>query len=225
MQQDWQQHSWDIQPREAISLQKQLATQVTSKALTKKVNYVAGVDCAFTQDKNFCIAGAVIWDINKQEIIEKQYAKVKLTLPYIPGLLSFREAPAMLAALSKLTKQPDVLIVDGHGIAHPRRLGIASHIGILTKFPSFGCAKKRFVGNYTEPNIQQWSCSPLLDKEEQIGLVVRTRAKVKPVFISIGNYIKLENCLEILKQCSTGFRLPEPTRQADKYVAEIKKII
>lgn len=156
------------------------------------------------------------------EILETVHAVNKLTFPYVPGLLSFREAPTCLDALANLSVEPDVIMVDGHGIAHPRRLGIASHIGLFVDIPTIGCAKKKLVGEYEIPGEQKGSFSTLTHKDEQIGVVLRTRDNVKPVFVSVGNNCSLEQAKEIVLSCAVKYRLPEPTRLADKLVGQIK---
>ena len=144
-------------------------------------------------------------------------------MPYIPGLLSFREAPAMLAALTKLRPHPDVLLVDGHGIAHPRRLGIASHLGVITHIPTAGCAKSRLIGDAREPAETRGASTRLSHKGETIGSLVRTRANVKPVYVSVGHLIDLPSARSLCLQAAIGYRLPEPTRLADKLVSASKQ--
>ena len=142
----------------------------------------------------------------------------KCTLPYIPGLLSFREAPAVIAALRKLQETPDVILCDGQGIAHPRRLGIASHVGVVTGLATIGCAKSRLTGHYTEPGTRKGSMSPLLDGNERVGTVIRTRDNVRPVFVSVGHLVDLPYAEQVVLTCAIKYRLPEPTRLADQLV-------
>ncbi len=189
----------------------------------RNTGLVAGLDAAFTPDKKHCIGGVVLWNSHVSKVIERHTAFRKLHFPYIPGLLSFREAPALIAALRELRTAPDLIICDGQGIAHPRRLGIASHIGVITDLPTIGCAKSRLVGEYREPGLERGSASPLLHKNELVGIVLRTRDKVKPVFVSVGHKIDLDIAWRIILDCAVGFRLPEPTRLADHLVAERKK--
>lgn len=143
--------------------------------------------------------------------------------PYIPGLLTFREAPAIIAALRNLKHSPDILLCDGQGIAHPRRLGIACHLGLLVDMPAIGCAKSRLIGHYQEPALEKGARTPLLIGQEQVGSVVRTRENVKPVFVSIGHKIDLPTAEQIVLTCATRYRLPEPTRLADQLVAAAKR--
>jgi deoxyribonuclease V len=183
---------------------------------------VAGVDAAFSPDGKHCIAAAVLWDIQRQEPLEQHTASRTVAFPYIPGLLSFREAPAVIAALRKLHIQPDALMFDGHGLAHPRRFGIACHVGVICDLPSIGCAKSRLCGTYTEPGESRGSKTPLEDDGKVIGVVLRTRDKVKPVFVSIGHKIDLAAAEDIVLTCAPRYRLPEPTRLADRLVANAR---
>jgi deoxyribonuclease V len=156
------------------------------------------------------------------EIIETSYTVQVVNFPYIPGLLSFREAPACLAAIEKLTTIPDCFIVDGQGIAHPRRLGIASHLGLFLDIPTIGCAKSRLIGDFAPPPSRKGSTSPLTDKGAIIGSVVRTRSNVKPVFVSIGNRCRLCDAVRIVLDCCAKYRLPEPSRLAHQMVTRLK---
>lgn len=216
-------HAWQISIPEAIAIQKQLARQVTRCRPTYPIHTIAGIDAAFSKDGKTCIAAAILYDIAKKLVIEQQISHEPVLLPYIPGLLSFREAPAMLAALKQLSRKPDVLMVDGMGIAHPRRLGIAAHLGVLTQIPAIGCGKSRLVGTYCEPGENRGDQSPLMHQKERLGTVLRTKAKTKPLFISIGHKIDLETAEKLVLKCFNGYRLPEPTRLADRLVAEVKK--
>ncbi len=215
-------HAWNLKAPEAIALQKTLAGQLSTQTPNVDFRNIAGLDAAFSRDGRFCIGAVVVWDIASGSIIEKHGAKAELQMPYIPGLLTFREAPALLAALTKLKTAPDALLCDGQGIAHPRRLGIAAHLGLLCDLPSIGCAKSRLTGSYEMPAEHRGSSSPLIDKGERIGTVLRTRDRVKPIFVSVGHKMDLASAERIVLQCLRGLRLPEPTRLADKYVAELK---
>jgi len=157
------------------------------------------------------------------ELVETATASAKLTFPYIPGLLSFREAPACLAAVKKLKSEPDVLLIDGQGIAHPRRLGLAAHLGLFLDKPTIGCAKSRLIGTFEPPGIEKGQHTPLRDGDEIIGAVVRTRRNVKPLFISVGNRCRLEDAIRLTLACATKYRLPEPTRLAHQAVSNFKK--
>jgi len=216
-------HNWSVSPKEAIAIQKRLSLSIRQNKPDRPIRFIAGVDAAFTADGRFCLAGVVLWDRKCGEVTESRSTKRRLTFPYIPGLLTFREAPAILAALRKLCRTPDCLLCDGQGVAHPRRCGIATHLGIVVGLPSIGCAKSRLIGDYRIPALIRGSKSPLTFKNETIGFVVRTRDSVKPVFVSVGNDIDLDTSVEIVLDCGRGFRLPEPTRLADHLVGEQKR--
>ena len=216
-------HNWSLTPRQAIAIQKKLASAVRQERPRHKVRLVAGVDAAFSHDKEHCIGGVVLWDLQKKSVVEQHTAVQKLRFPYIPGLLSFREAPALIAALRKLHCPPDLLICDGQGVAHPRRLGIASHIGVITDIPTIGCAKSRLIGDHLEPAPKKGSRTSLRDKNEVVGTVLRTRDSVKPVFVSVGHKIDLATAEQVVLECAIGYRLPEPTRLADQLVASAKR--
>jgi len=157
------------------------------------------------------------------ELIETVSASLDVTFPYIPGLLSFREAPVCLAAVEKLEHEPDVLMIDGQGIAHPRRLGLAAHLGLFLDKPAIGCAKSRLTGTFEEPALEKGAHTPLYDGDEVIGAVVRTRTNVKPLFISVGHRCRLEDAIDLTLACATKYRLPEPTRLAHQTVSGLKR--
>ncbi len=209
-------HSWDLTPKEAIAVQKHLAGKVIRKSGVDigNVATVAGVDVHFHQ--GLATAAVVVIRLSDLATVDCATAVRRVRFQYIPGLLTFREGPAILAALSQLAAAPDLLIFDGQGIAHPRRCGLASHIGLLLDIPSIGCAKTRLSGRYEEPPAEKGSYSYLKDGGETIGAVVRTRSKVKPLFVSIGHRINLHDSINIVLQCCPRYRLPETTRRADK---------
>lgn len=213
-------HSWDLSYKGAVALQKGLAGKVRFAPLERQPKLIAGLDCAFSRDSQKIIAAAVLLKIPEFEIIETVTAVRKLVFPYIPGLLSFREAPACIAAVEKLKKEPDVFLVDGQGVAHPRRLGLAAHLGLFFDGVTIGCAKSRLTGYFEEPAFEKGSYSLLEDKNETIGAVLRTRTKVKPVFVSVGNKCTLEDAIRIVLACTTRYRLPEPTRLAHQLVSK-----
>ncbi|MCL5098001.1 MAG: deoxyribonuclease V [Candidatus Omnitrophica bacterium] len=216
-------HSWNLSPREAIALQKRMAVRVERIPPAHALRFVAGLDAAFTVDYQHCLSAVVLWDVQDRCVIEQHTAKRRLTFPYIPGLLSFREIPALLAALRKLDRVPDALMCDGHGYAHPRRFGIASHLGVVCDLPTIGCAKSRLTGSHDAPPIQRGSSAPLLDGGELIGLVLRTQSGVNPVYVSIGHKIDLATAERSVLECAIRYRLPEPTRLADQLVAQTKR--
>lgn len=211
-------HAWDVTEAEAVAIQQQLRGQVQRSGTIRleDVQTVAGIDASY---KEIGQAAVVVLSFPDMTVVEQVTATRTSVFPYVPGLLSFREGPAVLDAMAKLTTQPDVLIFDGQGIAHPRRLGIAAHMGVVLGRPSIGCAKSRLVGKYAEPGPNAGDQSPLYDRGEQIGVVLRSKPKTNPLFISTGNLIDLEVAMAILLRCFRGYRLPEPTRQADKLAA------
>ena len=189
-----------------------------------EIRFVAGLDGAFSRDGTQCIAGVVLWDLLEKRVVEQHTACRKLEFPYIPGLLSFREIPAWTAALRKLRRQPDLLMCDGQGLAHPRRFGIASHLGVLCRMPAIGCAKSRLVGTHKVPPVRRGGRAPLLDQDEVIGTVLRTQTGIRPLYVSIGHLFDLTSAEEIVLACALKYRLPEPTRLADRLVAEARRV-
>lgn len=216
-------HNWNVTVKRAVELQKGLARQVRKQRFNKKLKTVAGIDCAFSKDKKNIIACVVVLSAKTFEVIETSYTVQAVNFPYIPGLLSFRELPACLAAIEKLKTEPDCFIVDGQGLAHPRRLGIASHLGLFIDAPTIGCAKSRLIGDFKQPPSRKGSTSPLTDKGEIIGSVVRTRSNVRPVFVSVGNKCRLKVAIRIVLDCCVKYRLPEPSRLAHQIVTKLKK--
>jgi len=215
-------HSWNLSYKQAVELQKRLACQVQFTPLKKSPKLIAGLDCAFTKDAQIIIAAAVVIKLPDFELVETTTALRKVTFPYIPGLLSFREAPACIAAAKKLKRQPDLFLVDGQGIAHPRRLGLAAHLGLFFDTPTIGCAKSRLTGTFKDPPLEKGTYSLLKDKKETIGVVLRMRANVKPVFVSVGNKCTLKDAIKITLACAAKYRLPEPTRLAHQLVSKLK---
>jgi deoxyribonuclease V len=173
---------------------------------------------AFTPDKRYCVAGVVVWDVADGRVVEEKTARRPVAFPYVPGLLSFREAPAVLAAIAQLDQEPDAFLFDGQGYAHPRRLGLACHVGLFLDRPSVGCAKSRLTGTHDAPAPCRGAVAPLMEGDERIGAVVRTRDGVKPVYVSIGHRMDLDGAVKLVLSCCTRYRLPEPTRLADKLV-------
>jgi deoxyribonuclease V len=207
-------HSWDVSPQEAIQIQQQLRAKVIPHGKVGIPTLIAGADVAFVQDT--AVACVVLLMFPKLEIVESVIHTEKVTFPYIPGLLSFRETPALAQAFGKLNHAPDLIFVDGQGLAHPRAAGIACHIGVILGRPTIGCAKSLLCGTYKEPNQARGSVSDLCDDEGRvIGAVLRTRDGIQPVFVSIGHRIDLAQAIELTLACGKGYRVPEPTRQAD----------
>lgn len=216
-------HSWKLSPRQAIAVQREMASRVSQSPPGCVVNLIAGLDAAFSPDGRQCLSAVVLWDMRLRKVVEQHTARRPLTFPYIPGLLSFREIPALLAALRKLEQRPDALMCDGQGLAHPRRFGIACHLGVICNLPALGCAKSRLIGTHEEPAQQRSSCAALEDKGQVIGSVLRTQTSVKPVFVSIGHRMDLATAERIVLDCAIRYRLPEPTRLADRSVAAVKR--
>lgn len=176
---------------------------------------IGGADVGFEQDGTVTRAAMVLLAYPSLELVEYQVARVATTMPYIPGFLSFRETPALLAAWQQLSQKPGLLFVDGHGISHPRRLGVASHFGLLVDVPTIGVAKKRLCGQFTLPDDEVGALAPLMDKNEQLAWVWRSKARCNPLFISTGHRVSLDSALTWVQRCMQGYRLPEPTRWAD----------
>jgi len=216
-------HSWNISLEEAKNLQKNLANKVSGRNLPSKIKHIAGFDVSYLKEKNILIAGMVLVDYPSLKFKDRFILTDSIQFPYIPGFLSFREAPVLLKLIEKHFHLADIFIFDGHGVAHPRGLGIASHIGVLTEMPSIGCAKKKLVGNYILPEPDKGTRSDLIYKNEIVGTVLRTRFNVKPVFVSVGHMVNLDQATELILNCTTRYRLPEPTRLAHKIVSEYRK--
>jgi deoxyribonuclease V len=215
-------HSWEMSLQDARRLQVKLSPHIIRKNGLKTVKTVAGIDVGMKGD--MACAAIVVLDFQGFDVVAKTTATRRITFPYIPGLLSFREGPVILDALDRLDRKPDLLIFDGQGIAHPCRLGIASHIGLIVDLPSIGCAKSRLCGQYMEPDVERGSHVPLMHHGETIGSIVRTRAGVKPVFVSIGHRVDLKTSIDYVLRCCKGYRLPETTRKAHNLAAEWKNI-
>jgi len=215
-------HSWDLTTREAVELQGQLAQKVVAETTfdPARIETVAGVDVGM--EGKLARAAVVVLDYSRLEPVDWAVAEVKIVFPYVPGLLTFREGPGVLAALERLTVWPDVLIFDGHGQAHPRRVGLASHMGILLDRPSVGCAKSRLTGEHEEPGDEVGNWAPLRDRGEVIGAVLRTRAGVRPVFVSVGHRVDLPTAIDLVLGCGRGYRLPETTRYAHQVAGDMK---
>jgi deoxyribonuclease V len=215
-------HPWDLSPQEARLLQKKLASYVVRENRLGPVTMVAGVDVGLRDDA--AQAAVVILNFPDLDIVEKAMATRKVDFSYISGLLGFREGPVILEALEKLATKPDLIIFDGHGVAHPRRLGIASHIGLLVDLPAIGCAKSRLCGHHEEPDFEMGNHVPLVDQGETIGAVVRTRSRTKPMYVSVGHRVDLKTSIKYVLACCRGYRLPETTRQAHRLAAALPGI-
>ena len=218
-------HAWDLTPTEAIALQRKLCKRIDIPESTTvpPIKTVAGADCSFSSDGRFGYAAIVVFSYPGLKEIQRTGRRTKVTFPYVPGLLSFREAPLVIAALEKLPELPDLLIVDGHGLAHPRRFGIACHIGLLIDRPTIGCGKSRLVGSYRMPGQRTGSTTALMHQEEEIGRALRTRRGCKPVFVSVGHRIGLTAATRVITQCVQTYRIPTPTRIADRFCAQLRE--
>jgi deoxyribonuclease V len=197
--------------------QKSLASSVIreDRFIQDPPKLIGGADVGFEQDGEITRAAMVLLTYPDLELVEYQIARIPTTMPYIPGFLSFREYPALLAAWEKLSQKPDLLFVDGHGISHPRRLGVASHFGLLVDVPTIGVAKKRLCGMFEPLSAEPGALAPLMDKQEQLGWVWRSKARCNPLFIATGHRVSADSALAWVQRCTQGYRLPEPTRWAD----------
>jgi len=207
-------HSWQISPAQALDIQRTLSNQVSRNSEAGSPRLVAGVDLSHKRGQTTATAAVVVLEYPAMRLTTVAIAQGEPSFPYIPGLLSFREAPLILAACQKLTIKPDFILVDGQGIAHPRRLGLASHLGLFLDIPTIGCAKSRLCGNYQEPAMEPGHYAEITDNGEIIGAALRTKRNVKPIYVSIGHKFDLETAIYQVMQCCKGYRLPEPTRLA-----------
>jgi len=207
-------HGWTVTPQEAKQIQSDLAARVSRQREVNDVRYVAGVDISVRRGDVPARAAVVVLGYPEMEVIEVEVIETRVSFPYIPGLLSFREAPLIIAACEQLTTEPDIVLVDGQGIAHPRRIGLASHLGVLWDRPTIGCAKSRLCGDHGPVPSDAGSYAEITDGDEVIGAALRTRRDVKPMYISIGHKVDLPAAIEWVLRCCQGRRLPEPTRLA-----------
>jgi deoxyribonuclease V len=207
---------------QAIVWQRKWAQKVSQEPFDVAINTVAGADVAFSPCEKYCIAAIVVMKMPDLTIVTTSEAVMPIQVPYIPGLLSFREAPAVLAAAGKLAVRPNVLILDGQGFAHPRRFGLACHVGVSLGWPTIGCAKSRLIGEYREPGLNKGCRRRLTDDHEVIGMVVRSRKGVKCLYVSIGHRVSLNQAVNLVLRCCTRFRLPEPTRLAHQRVTLLR---
>jgi deoxyribonuclease V len=216
-------HPFDLTPGEAVALQKSLRAQVRPSGDIGRITRVAGSDASYTRGSNVIFAVVVVLRYPDLALVERVWAKSETAFPYIPGLLSFREGPSLLEAFLKVRSEPDVIFFDGQGIAHPRGLGIASHMGILLDRPTVGVAKRLLVGTAAEPAGNRGATAPILRDGETIGMAVRTRERAKPVYVSSGHRIGLIPAVDLVVATARGYRLPEPTRQAHLYANEVRR--
>jgi deoxyribonuclease V len=212
----------DITPREARVLQEQIAPLVERRNRLGTVRTVAGADIALQEKTGY--AAFIVYSFPELEEIERVWCQGELKFPYVPGLLSFREIPLLLQAFVKLHTRPDLILADAHGWAHPRRAGMACHLGLLLDVPTIGCAKSVLIGEYKMPASKRGSSSPLMDRGERIGVALRTRAAVNPVFVSVGHRVSLSTAVRLVLACTDGYRIPKPQREADHFVKMLKPV-
>jgi deoxyribonuclease V len=213
-------NSRKITYKEAIDMQAELRTMVSREDGFGETNLIAGVDLSFHRADRTCRAAMVLLNMEDMSVVAQAALQEEVAFPYVPGLLAFREAPAIIHVYEKLRTKPDLLMLDGQGYAHPRRFGVACHVGVALNIPSIGCAKSRLIGRYEDPGQELGTSSPLIDNGEVIGAALRTKICAKPVFISIGHRICLESAIRLTMECIRNYRLPEPTRLAHQLAAQ-----
>jgi deoxyribonuclease V len=218
-------HDWNLSPREAVELQKSLRERVRLEPLRREIETVAGADISFNKYSPVLYAGIVVLKLPSLEVLEEVGVVSETKFPYVPGLLSFREAPPVLEAWAKLKCEPDAVMFDGQGIAHPRRVGIASHVGLLLNRPTLGCAKSILVGRHDELEEERGSWQPLVDpkNQETIGAALRTKTRVQPIYVSPGHLIDLAGAIDLTLRADGGYRQPEPTRRAHLLVNALRR--
>jgi deoxyribonuclease V len=221
-----QKHAWDVTTQEAREIQNELSLQINTQA---KVNYneisvVGGADISFNRKDSLIYATIVFLDFSTLQLLDVFSLSTTANFPYVPGYLSFREIPPLLKLAEQLNDLPDVLLCDGQGIAHPRGLGLASHLGLILDIPTVGCAKSVLVGDYQLPAVEKGARSPLVFQGKQVGVALRTRYNVKPVYVSVGHKIRLEDAVKIVSHCSPRYRIPEPIRYAHRFVNAYRAI-
>jgi deoxyribonuclease V len=215
-------HPWQVSIEEAIRIQKSLVQRICLKKL-EKLKKIAAIDVTYREGE--AIAAVLVFSYPELRLLEKRVASSAVQFPYVPGLLTFREGPSIIEAWQRVEKKVDLLMFDGQGIAHPRRMGIATHLGIYLKIPSLGCAKSKLVGRYLPLSDEKGARQPLYDGEELVGWVVRTKTHTRPVFVSPGNLIDFDTALEVVSNCSRGYRIPEPLRLAHIFVNKSKHAV
>ncbi|MDQ1591496.1 MAG: deoxyribonuclease [Pyrinomonadaceae bacterium] len=218
-------HDWQMTPREAVELQKRMREQVRVVPHRGKIETVAGADISFNKFSPVMYTGIVVLALPSLEVLEEVGLVSETTFPYVPGLLSFREAPSVLEAWAKLKTEPDAVMFDGQGIAHPRRVGIASHVGLFLNRPTLGCAKSVLVGRHAELDEERGSWQPLVDpkNDETVGAAVRTKTRVQPIYVSPGHLLDLAGAIELTLRADGGYRQPEPTRRAHHLVNALRR--
>jgi len=205
-----------------MRVQEKLRARVVEEDQFGEIRFVAGADMAFDPATDMAFAGVIVYRFPELEEVERSMARRQLRFPYVPGLLSFRESPVLMAAFARLETEPDLVLIDGHGRAHPRRFGIACHFGVIFDRPTIGCAKSRLVGEHREPGRKAGAMSPLLLEGERVGVVLRTREDVRPIYVTVGHRVSLDSAVNLVRRCLDGYRIPKPTREADHYVRELR---
>jgi deoxyribonuclease V len=216
-------HSWDLTLPEATQLQRDMAAQVDRRPAVEKCELIAGADISYNRFSPTLYAAVVVLRMQDMSIVEVRASVGTARFPYHTGYLSFREAPAVLELFARLRSEPDVIMIDGHGIAHPRRFGIASHIGVWLQKPTLGCAKSRLIGDFASLPRQAGSALPLVQRSEELGMVVRTKTGVQPVYVSTGHLINVASAVDLVLRSCRGYRIPEPTRQAHLHVNALRR--
>jgi len=216
-------HQWDVDYQTARDIQEKLQSRLIIKGDQRSFTLVAGADVSYNRGDDIFYSSVVVMNIETGSVIETAHHHGRMTFPYIPGLLSFREGPVVLSAFEKLTITPDAVIFDGQGIAHPRGLGLAAHIGLILDIPSAGCAKTRFVGEHEPVGREKGSSVPLMYNGGQVGVVLRTRTDVKPVFVSPGHRLDIEGAEHLVLSAVGKYRLPEPIRHAHNAVNTLRR--
>lgn len=217
-------HDWEVSSHEAIAIQKRLRAEVSTTGLLGDIHYIAGADISTSKDSPKAYAGVVVLRYPDLEVVEERGIEDTVRFPYVPGLLAFREGPALIKVFEQLTSEPDVIVFDGQGLAHPRSMGIATHMGLVFDKPTIGCAKSLLYGRYQEPDQEKGAWADLRDPQGHIiGAVVRSKPKTTPIFVSIGHRIDLATAIRLLVDCTRGVRIPEPTRLAHNLVTRLNR--
>jgi deoxyribonuclease V len=216
-------HSWDVSYEEARKLQESLRSKLVTAPPKKTPRFIAGADVSYEKHGDLFFAGVVVWDSENFSVVEERGFVAKVKFPYIPGLLSFREAPVLMEAFAKIKSAVDAVIVDGQGIAHPREFGLAAHVTYLLDVPGAGCAKTLLVGEHSDVGINRGSRADLLVNGKRLGVALRSKDKVKPVFVSPGHRMSVDAAADLVLKCSIKYRLPEPTRLAHHFVNKLRR--
>ena len=217
-------HRWDVTYREAVAIQEELRGRLILRAdgLPDPLRTVAGADISYDRGSDLFFAAVVLMNYPELTLLEEATFSARVSFPYIPGLLSFREGPPLIAAFAKLNQPPDLILFDGQGIAHPRGIGLASHLGLILDRPAIGCAKSRLVGTHEPVGEKRGEWTELTHQEKKVGAVLRTRDRVKPIFVSPGHRVGLERSIALVFACCRGYRIPEPTRRAHLAVNRLR---